>query len=117
MGVDFLENIKKPFRKHLDRQRAKLLTKDLFTVQPTLKDRILKATPSRKGEPKIGDSVTIEAENGDFMVRKGTSTIGKLSRPPASICESIEKSGLILSGHIAEVNAFSGALGVKIVEQ
>lgn len=116
MGVDFLEKVKKPFRQHLDRQRAKLLTEDLFTVEPTLEGRVLKATPKQIGCSRVGDHVTIESENGALLVRSGVNTVAELDHPPSSICRNIQQSGLILSGVISSVNAFSGTLGVKIIE-
>ena len=114
MGTDFMEKVKKPFRKHLDLQRAKLKTNDLFTVQPELVGRILRAEPIQDGSAQIGDKVVVEPETGCLVARKGMTVVGKIANPPKGVLEKLDSAGSVLPAQVAEVNEVCGTLGLAI---
>jgi hypothetical protein len=114
MGADFLEKTKKPFRKHLARSRAKLKMDTLFSAEPELRSRILRAEPFPNCAPAVGDRLTIEPDNGRLIARAGITPVAEISNPPPSLIDHFVKSPTLAPAEVSEINAFCGTLGIKI---
>lgn len=116
MGVDFLEKARKPFKKHLDRQRAKLAAPDLLTIEPELKGRVLLAETVNGACLAPGDKITVAEDAGALLVCRSNVLVAKLCFPPVNILDSLSREDVIIKGTVVETNEISKTLGIRIEE-
>lgn len=114
MGADFLEKTKKPFRKHLDRSRAKLKSDTLFSVDPELRGRILRAEVLNNASPSIGECLAVELDNGRLIARRGITPVAVISDPPQTVVRHLSTSDSLAKAEVSEINPFCGTLGIKL---
>ena len=73
MGADFIEKATPTFKKSWDRARTTLATADLFTNAPSCAARTAAAEVIGKAQLKVGDRLTVEAQDGALVARRGNS--------------------------------------------
>lgn len=114
MGADFMEKTKKPFRKHLDRARAKLKMDTLFTVQPNLQGRVLLAAPVANCSVTVGDHVVLEPDDNRLVARRGINVVATINDPPEGVFRHLLGSSVLAAAEISEINEFCGTLGIRL---
>lgn len=115
MGVDFIQQAGKSFRRQWDRGLASLRTPDLFGRIPELRDRRFVAVPTNgvRLEPgKLYDGVL---SGGDVVVLQRNQPIANVPQVPLSVQNRIRNEGCgVVLVHVQTVQPISGAADVTI---
>jgi hypothetical protein len=114
MGVDFIRQRAKAFRKSWDSHRVELTKRTLFTREP---DCIVRAAVARMIglEPiEIGSRLLLRLDEGKLVALKGTTTVAVFVNPPTSAIEAIERTGGYAKGEVITAGHVDGLAEITI---
>ena len=115
MGVDFQEKVKRSFKKHLDIEKVKLATPDLFTCQPVEQRRALAADVLNDAHLPPGQTYVAEPANGTIVLRDcGLTPVAVVRSPPADILSAVYGGGGVAKAVVQEMHTLSGVAEVTI---
>lgn len=114
MGVDFIQKTKRSFEKHLDVQRAKLGTSDLFTREPMETCQAVAAELRPGATAREGQELTAEISGKSLILRQGLTTVAVVSAPPAAIIQAVEESCGLATAVVEHVHEISGMIEVTL---
>lgn len=114
MGAEFVEKATPSFKKKLDRSKIELGTSDLFTRQPDPACTTAAAEIVNSNQLKIGDRVTVEAENGTLVARKGNTIVARFLKPPAILLRAVEDSCGIAKGTVEAVHIMADMVEISL---
>lgn len=114
MGADFIEKISHSYRKTMDRARAKLATSTLLTNETACAARTAIADIMSGQSLQAGDQITVEAENGQLVGRRGVTEVARFSTPPPDLVRAVEDSCGIAKGTVEQVHEIAGVAEISL---
>lgn len=114
MGSDFLEKARHSYRKMLDRARVDLATADLLTKTTSCAARTAVADIVEGQTLEIGEQITVEAENGQLIGRRGLTEVARFSSPPNDLLQAVEASYGIARGTVERVHDLAGVAEISL---
>jgi hypothetical protein len=100
MGVDFIRQRAKSFRKLWDRHRLELTTKDLFSREPDCITRGAVARVLGSDRVEEGTPLLLVVQGETLVAMREMRPVAVLVRPPASLLTLIEESGGYADGRV-----------------
>lgn len=103
MGLDFIRNAAKSFRKGLDQSRIDLCTPNLFTQLPECEPRgyTVKIRSNRRLRP--GEDLCVRFHNGKIVAQRGMDIIAEFNAPPSELVAALKESYGEACGNVREV--------------
>lgn len=114
MGTDFIEKTKRSFDKHLDRQKAKLATADLFTQELGDMCQTFPAVIQDGASVSPGEALIAEIAGGHLILTKNLRVVAIVADPPAAVLSAVQESCGIATALVQEVHGFSGIAEVTL---
>lgn len=114
MGVDFIQRTSRTFDKHLDLQRAKLGTADLFTRGPVETCPAFSADLVAETIPKIGAELIAEIDGETLTLSNEWGVVARGLDVPAALMQAVEDSCGLATAVVQEVHEFSGVVEVTL---
>jgi hypothetical protein len=114
VGTDFIEKTKRSFDKHLDRQRAKLATADLFTCEPENMCQTFPGVMASGANLNVGEELTAEVIGNQLILTKGLKVVATVADPPAVIFEAVQQSCGVATAIVQDVHAIAGIVEVTL---
>jgi hypothetical protein len=114
MGLDFLRNKARSFRKSWSGGVARLAEPSLFTRYPECHSRSVIASLAQDAAVEVGAPLALHVDGKLLAVVRETTRVGTVSEPPADLLSAITKAGGGASGRISQVNPISGTANVEI---
>lgn len=114
MGAEFIEKATKVFQKSWDKERIALSTADLFTRTPDCATRTAKADIIKGESLTLGEHLTVEAQDGKLIARKGMSSVAQFSNPPSEIVNAVAASCGIAKGIVEQVHPLAGVAEISL---
>lgn len=103
MGVDFIRQRAKTFRKSWDLHRLALAERNLFTQEPEQVVRTIVARLIAPGDLEVGERVLVREMDGTLEVLTGTTVRAVAISPPASLSEALRDVGGYTDAKVATV--------------
>ncbi|WP_143269025.1 hypothetical protein [Azospirillum agricola] len=114
MGADFIEKAAPTFRKSWDRARLSLATADLFTRTPNCTVRTAAADILGDANLEVGERLTVEAQNGDLIARRGNSSVARFTNPAPELLNAVVASCGIAKGTVEQVYTIAGVAEISL---
>lgn len=114
MGTDFIEKTKKGFHKHLDRERAKLATANLFTREPVNVCETFVAESQGRRTFSQGDALVAEVSGGNLVLKRGLDVVAIAPDPPTAVLEAVRESCGIATAIVQDYHEGAGILEVTL---
>lgn len=114
MGTDFIEKTKRSFDKHLDRQRAKLATADLFTQELGDMCQTFPAVIQDGALVVSGDALIAEIAGGHLILTHDLRVVAIVTDPPTAVLSAVQDSCGIATAIVQEVHSISGIAEVTL---
>jgi hypothetical protein len=114
MGIEFIRKRAKPYKRRWDIGRRDLGTADLFTREPTCVGRLLPFDLTQTAALNVGDTVTVELNNGDLVARSGLSEVARAQNPPTDILSAVQHSCGIAKGLIEHVHGLARVAEISL---
>lgn len=114
MGLDFIRQIAKPFRKSLDRRLIELNTPHLFTKNSKSGSRAYAASIFGDNKLTSGDELGIRLLNNRIFAYKGLETIAEIYSPTTELLSALRKSHGEAFGIVKEVYASARTAEIRI---
>ena len=115
MGVDFIHQAGKSFRRQWDRGLQSLCTPDLFSRMPQLKERRFAAVPTNGVRLENGRVYDGVLDGSDVVVLQTNQPIARVQRLPLSVQNRIRNEGCgVVLIEVQGVQPISGTADVTI---
>jgi nicotinate-nucleotide pyrophosphorylase len=114
VGTDFIEKTKRSFDKHLDRQKAKLATADLFTQELGDMCQTFPAVIQDGAVVTPGEALVAEVAGGHIILTHDLRVVAIVADPPVAVLNAIQDSCGIATALVQEVHMFSGIAEVTL---
>ncbi|MCR9193748.1 MAG: hypothetical protein NXH88_03395 [Hyphomonas sp.] len=114
MGAEFIEKATPGFRKSWDRARTALATADLFTRAPDCAARTAAADIIGNTRLSVGDQLTVEAQGGTLIARRGHSDVARFTSPSPDLVRAVESSCGIAKGTVAQIHSLAGVAEISL---
>lgn len=114
MGTDFIEKATPSFKKSWDRARTALGTADLFTRTPDCAARTAAADILGDARLQVGDRLTVEAQNGALVARRGNRDVARFTSPAPELVKAVETSCGIAKGTVEQVHELAGVAEISL---
>ena len=115
VGVDFINRIKKPFKKGLDRARVELATPHLFTKEPNHQARSYKASIVEGESISEHDTLNVRLmEKNQVVALKGLNVVAELESPPGDLIEGLRESHGEGCGTVLVVHALASVAEIEV---
>ena len=114
MGSDFIEKATPTFRKSWDRARTALATADLFTNSPSSAPRTAAAEIIGKAQLEVGDRLTVEAQDGALVARRGNRDVARFTNPAPALVQAVEQSCGVAKGTVEQVHDLAGVAEISL---
>ena len=114
MGSDWVQKATKTFLKTWDNGRVAAVTADLFTRQPACAARTAPADIVGNARIEVGESVTVQKENGHYLVRRELTVVASFASLPPELHAAIEASSCIACGTVEAVHALAGVVEISL---
>jgi len=76
MGVDFVDKVKRQFKKKIDRGAVELNTSDLFTKQPGIAQRTIVLTLTDNCSVREGELLILQSSGNELVARRDNMILG-----------------------------------------
>lgn len=114
MGTDFVERATATFKKSWDKGRVAFETADLFTQQPSCAARTAAADLVGKANLQVGDRLTVEADGGALVARRGLTEVARFTNPSAELVNAVETSCGVAKGTVEQVHELAGVVEISL---
>lgn len=114
MGLDFMRERAKTFRKSWNRGGSEIATRNLFTKDVECQTRSVIADIDERCEVTSGEEVVLQQAEGQLEVWRETRCLGVVTSPPSDLAEIILASGGVALGRIDRVNKLSATVGITV---
>ena len=114
MGADFIEKATPTFKKSWDRARRELATADLFTNPPSSAARTAAAEVIGNAQLKVGDRLTVEAQDGALIARRGNTDVARFTNPAPALVRAVEQSCGVAKGTVEQVHDLAGVAEISL---
>ena len=114
MGADFLEKATPTFKKSWDRARTALATDDLFTSAPSRVARTAAADVIGRAQLKVGDRLTVEAQDGALVAKRGNTVVARFANPACALVQAVEQSCGVAKGTVEQVHERAGVVEISL---
>lgn len=114
MGVDFIQKARRTFDKHLDLQRAKLGTADLFTRGPIELCPAFSADLVGRESPVVGAELIAEADGNTLTLSNSRGVVARGLDVSPDIIQAVHDSCGVATAVVQEVHEFSGVVEVTL---
>lgn len=114
MGIDFIQRTRRTFDKHLDLQRTKLGTADLFTRGPVELCPAFSADLTGHETPKVGSELIAEADGNTLTLSNARGVVARGITVSPLIIQAVQDSCGLATAVVQEVHEFSGVVEVTL---
>ena len=114
MGTEFVEKATPSFKKSWDRARTALETDDLFTRTPDRGARTAAADILGDARLQVGDQLTVEAQDGALVARRGNRDVARLTSPAPELVRAVEDSCGIAKCTVEQVHNLAGVAEISL---
>ena len=114
MGAELVEKAAPSFKKSWDRARVALATADLFTRIPDCAARTAAADIIGNARLQIGEKLTVEAEGGSLIARRGNSDVARFTNPAPTLLTAVQASCGIAKGTVEQVHEIAGVAEISL---
>ncbi|MEZ2130770.1 MULTISPECIES: hypothetical protein [unclassified Sinorhizobium] len=114
MGVDFLQNSRQTIIKHVDKNRVRLSTPDLFTSFPDRRRKAVVATVLTGGSVVLGEVLIVQAKGSVLSLSRGNTVVATLDKPPAELVSEIRRTGGLAGGKVQRIHRRSGKAEIEL---
>jgi len=114
MGVEFIEKATPSFKKSWDRRLTELGTADLFTRVPACAARTAAADILGGARLEAGETLTVEAQNGTLIARRGIGVVARFSRSAPELVQAVKDSCGVAKGTVERVHPLAGVAEISL---
>lgn len=114
MGVDFISNKAKSFKKGWDREAVALACPDLFRQQPLGESRQVQGDLLPGASATVGETLTVRlTETGMFAYRRD-AVIAQFASPPSESLQAMREGCSIATAKVEQVGLLGGTVRVSL---
>lgn len=114
MGLDFIREAAKTFKKSWNRRGSEIAIRDLFTKDVECQTRSVIADIDERCEVTAGEEVILQQAGGQLQVWRETRCLGVVTSLPSDLAETILASGGVALGRIDRVNELSSTVDITV---
>jgi hypothetical protein len=101
MGLDFIRQHAKPFKRSWDRHRVSLATPTLFSTDPECAPRTAVATLEQPLEP--GSTMLVHAQPSGLAGYQGHALVAVFVNAPPDLVADVERTGGYAEGRVVSI--------------
>jgi hypothetical protein len=116
MGTEFIDKTRPSREKYLDRRRAELGRRDLFTC--SAKEQARSFTAQREGQADLvpGDALTAEAEGPRCVLRRAGRVVARTTVSNAALLRSLTQAGGIHPARVCAVGSIAPTVEFNLTD-
>jgi hypothetical protein len=114
MGVDFISNKTKSFKKGWDRAAAALATPDLFRQQPSGEARQVQGDLVPGATVTPGETLTVRLTEAGMVAYRRDAVVAEFAAPPAEVVQALREGCGVASAKVEQVGLLGGTLRVSL---
>lgn len=114
MGVDFISNKVRTFRKGWDREAAALATPDLFRPQPSGQARQIQGDLATGATVSVGEALTVRLTGTEIVAYRLDAIVVEFTAPPAEIIEALRQGCDVASAIVETFDALGGTVRISL---
>jgi hypothetical protein len=115
MGIEFLRKIAKPYDKGLDRRRAGLGERNLYTREPEYAPRAFVAKLRDGHEVAPGEKLGICLDGEHVAALRGLDRVATLTNPPAELKDALSARHGEACGEVREVHDIARMAEITVI--
>lgn len=114
MGVDFISNKARSYKKGWDRAAVTLACPDLFRQQPTAESRQVQGDLLPGASATVGETLTVRLTETGMFAYRCDAVIAQFTSPPGETMQAMREACGVAIARVEQIGLLGGTIRVSL---